>query len=102
MTATPAGDAVFEIRALSKIYRMGEVEVQALRGVDLDIFGGELLVLLGHSGSGKSTLLNIIGGLDTPTTGTVGYRDHELTKATDAELTASDGITSASSSSSTT
>ena len=86
MTGASA-EPVFEIRALSKIYRMGEVEVPALRGVDLDIFGGELLVLLGHSGSGKSTLLNIVGGLDTPTTGTVRYRDHELTTATDAELT---------------
>jgi len=87
MTAASGSEAVFEIRELSKSYRMGEVEVQALRGVDLDIFVGEFLVLLGHSGSGKSTLLNIVGGLDTPTTGTVRYRDHELTKATDAELT---------------
>jgi putative ABC transport system ATP-binding protein len=87
VTAASTAERVFEIRALSKIYRMGEVEVQALRGVDLDIFAGELLVLLGHSGSGKSTLLNIVGGLDTPTSGTVRYRDHQLTTATDAELT---------------
>ncbi|MGE5244189.1 MAG: ABC transporter ATP-binding protein [Betaproteobacteria bacterium] len=66
---------------------MGEVEVQALRGVDLDVFAGEFLVLLGPSGSGKSTLLNIVGGLDTPTAGTVRYRDHQLTEASDAELT---------------
>ena len=82
-----APQCVFEIRGLSKIYQMGEVEVQALHGVDLDILAGELLVLLGHSGSGKSTLLNIVGGLDTPTAGTVRYRDHELTAASDAELT---------------
>jgi putative ABC transport system ATP-binding protein len=79
--------AVFEIRGLSKVYHMGEVEVQALRGVDLDILDGEFLVLLGHSGSGKSTLLNIVGGLDTPTAGTVRYRDHQLTDAGDAQLT---------------
>ena len=88
MTDRSAAERVFEVRGLSKMYRMGEVEVQALRGVDLDIFAGELLVLLGHSGSGKSTLLNIVGGLDTPSAGTVRYRDHELTTAADAELTA--------------
>jgi putative ABC transport system ATP-binding protein len=87
MTAASASEAVFEIHELSKIYRMGEVEVQALRGVDLDIFAGEFLVLLGHSGSGKSTLLNIVGGLDTPSEGTVRYRDRDLTTAPDAELT---------------
>ena len=88
MTAASVSEAVFEIREISKTYRMGEVVVHALRGVDLDIFAGEFLVLLGHSGSGKSTLLNIVGGLDTPSEGTVRYRDHELTTATDAELTA--------------
>jgi len=86
MTAAPR-EAVFQIRGLSKVYHMGEVEVQALRGVDLDIYDGEFLVLLGHSGSGKSTLLNIVGGLDTATTGTVRYRDHELTHASDTALT---------------
>ncbi len=86
VSVSPAAP-VFEIRGLSKVYHMGEVEVQALRGVDLDIFAGELLVLLGHSGSGKSTLLNIVGGLDTPSAGTVRYRDHQLTDAGDAELT---------------
>jgi putative ABC transport system ATP-binding protein len=86
-TARAAATAVFEIRGLSKVYHMGEVEVQALRGVDLDIFAGEFLVLLGHSGSGKSTLLNIVGGLDTPTAGTVRYRDHQLTDAGEAQLT---------------
>jgi putative ABC transport system ATP-binding protein len=66
---------------------MGEVEVHALRGVDLDLWPGEMVVLLGPSGSGKSTLLNILGGLDGPTTGTVRYEDRDLTGATEAELT---------------
>jgi putative ABC transport system ATP-binding protein len=72
---------------MSKTYRMGEVEVHALRGVDLDLYLGELVVLLGASGSGKSTLLNILGGLDTPTGGEVYYLDHKLTGASEDELT---------------
>jgi len=79
--------AVFEVRGVSKVYHMGEVDVHALRDVDLDLYQGELAVLLGASGSGKSTLLNIIGGLDTPTSGTVTFRDHILTQADDAALT---------------
>ena len=78
---------VFIARGLTKVYRMGEVEVHALRGVDLDLARSELVVLLGPSGSGKSTLLNILGGLDVPTAGTVTYRDHDLTRAGEAELT---------------
>ncbi len=66
---------------------MGDVEVHALRGVDLDLFEHEFVVLLGPSGSGKSTLLNILGGLDVPTAGTVRYADHDLTQYDDAELT---------------
>jgi putative ABC transport system ATP-binding protein len=85
--AAPRGEAVFIARGLTKVYRTGSVEVQALRGIDLDLHPGELLVLLGASGSGKSTLLNILGGLDTPTAGTVRYRDHELTTAGDRALT---------------
>lgn len=81
------GATVLEARGLSKTYRMGEVEVHALRSIDLDLFGGELAVLLGASGSGKSTLLNIIGGLDRPTSGTLRYKDHDLSQAGDQELT---------------
>jgi putative ABC transport system ATP-binding protein len=79
--------AVFEARGITKVYRMGEVEVPALRGVDLDIREGELVVLLGPSGSGKSTLLNILGGLDVPTAGHVLYRGRDLTEADEAALT---------------
>jgi putative ABC transport system ATP-binding protein len=83
----PAAETVLEAVALTKVYRMGEVEVHALRGVDLRLVAGEFLVLLGPSGSGKSTLLNILGGLDLPTEGRVFYRGRELTRATEAELT---------------
>jgi len=79
---------VFEIRGLTKIYTMGEVQVHALRGIDLDIDDGRFVVILGHSGSGKSTLLNIIGGLDVPTAGTVRYRGQPLTADNERALTA--------------
>jgi putative ABC transport system ATP-binding protein len=79
---------IFEVRALTKIYTMGEVQVHALRGVDLDVDEGRLFVILGHSGSGKSTLLNILGGLDAPTSGQVRYRGQDLTTAGDRALTA--------------
>ncbi len=78
---------IFSAQGLTKIYRMGEVTVQALRGVNLSLSAGELVVLLGPSGSGKSTLLNILGGLDTATSGTVRYRDLDLSHAKDKELT---------------
>jgi putative ABC transport system ATP-binding protein len=81
------GLPVFRAQGVTKIYTMGEVQVHALRGVDLDLVKGEFLVLLGHSGSGKSTLLNILGGLDTPTSGRVFYHDQELTSAVESELT---------------
>jgi putative ABC transport system ATP-binding protein len=80
-------DKVFRVSNVTKIYEMGEVRVHALRGVDMDLCEGELLVLLGPSGSGKSTLLNILGGLDTATSGQVLYRDRDLTSADDARLT---------------
>jgi putative ABC transport system ATP-binding protein len=87
--AAPAGgpEVVFEARGVTKVYAMGEVEVHALRGVDLDLFASELIVLLGASGSGKSTLLNILGGLDTATAGSVLYRGRDLTRADDRALT---------------
>jgi putative ABC transport system ATP-binding protein len=81
------GEVVLSARGMTKVYRMGEVEVHALRGVDLELRRGELVVLLGPSGSGKSTLLNILGGLDVPSAGTVVYRDHDLTRANERELT---------------
>ena len=93
MTVQPANSSAdasclaFRGSALSKIYRTGETEVHALRGVDLAIPAGEVLVLLGPSGSGKSTLLNIIGGLDRPTSGTLFHRDLELTGLHEADLT---------------
>ncbi len=80
-------EPVFRARGISKVYPMGEVEVQALRSIDLDLFEGELAVILGASGSGKSTLLNILGGLDAPTSGTVECRGHPLTGAGDSALT---------------
>jgi putative ABC transport system ATP-binding protein len=82
-----SGTPVFVASQLTKVYHMGEVDVHALRGVDLELFEAEFAVLLGPSGSGKSTLLNIIGGLDVPTSGTVFYRDQNLTAYDDATLT---------------
>lgn len=84
--ATPS-PPVFTARDLTKVYAMGDVQVQALRGVDFDLYPGEFVVLLGPSGSGKSTLLNILGGLDVPTSGRVVYGDHDLTAAGEAALT---------------
>jgi putative ABC transport system ATP-binding protein len=80
-------EAVFEARGVSKVYRVGEVEVHALREVDVDLYRGELVVLLGPSGSGKSTLLNILGGLDVPSRGSVRFLDHDLSGGGEAELT---------------
>ena len=80
-------EPAFIAQQVTKVYHMGEVKVHALRGVDLELWPSEFVVLLGPSGSGKSTLLNILGGLDVPTSGTVWYRDHELTAADESSLT---------------
>jgi len=78
---------IFTARGLTKVYRTGEVEVHALAGVDLELYAGEMVVLLGPSGSGKSTLLNILGGLDRASSGTVVFRGLELTALDDEGLT---------------
>jgi len=85
--AQAATSSVFFAQSLSKTYQMGEVQVHALVDVDLTIGRGEFIVLLGPSGSGKSTLLNILGGLDRPSSGVAHFSDHDLTGASDAELT---------------
>jgi len=80
-------EQLFHVRDLTKTYGSGTAEVHALAGVDLDLFAGELIVLLGPSGSGKTTLLNQLGGLDVPTSGVLRYKDLDLTEATEEELT---------------
>jgi putative ABC transport system ATP-binding protein len=79
--------AVFRVRGLTKVYGTEAAEVRALAGVDLDLYEGELVVLLGPSGSGKTTLLNNLGGLDVPTAGELRYRDMDLTAANETQLT---------------
>lgn len=83
----PGETPIFALQGISKTYTLGEVEVHALHPTDLLLYAAEFVVLLGASGSGKSTLLNILGGLDTPSTGTLIYLDHDLTHADDAALT---------------
>ena len=86
-TASQARRASLRAQGLSKVYQTGEVEVRALQDVDLELYAGEMVVLLGPSGSGKSTLLNILGGLDTPTSGRVFFADREITASNEATLT---------------
>ncbi|XZE17523.1 ABC transporter ATP-binding protein [Pirellulaceae bacterium SH449] len=83
MTSSP----LLQTRAITKVYPMGEVSVYALRGVDIDLYPGEFVVILGASGSGKSTLLNILGGLDLPSQGHVRFRDWDLSHADESERT---------------
>ena len=87
MISSSNSEIIFSARQLSKVYHIGTVEVHALRGVDIDFYAGEIVILLGPSGSGKSTLLNILGGLDNPTSGVVHYREHDLVTASREELT---------------
>ena len=84
---TSTTNAIFRVRDVTKVYDMGEVQVQALRGINLELYEHEFVVLLGASGSGKSTLLNIMGGLDVPSSGTVHYHNTDLTDSTDADRT---------------
>lgn len=85
--AAPEHIPLFSVQGLTKIYETGETQVHALRGIDLELTEGELIVLLGPSGSGKSTFLNILGGLDKPTGGTVRFHDQDLTTLDDGALT---------------
>ena len=85
--ASRIDEPVVHLAGVQKVYGSGEAAVHALRGLDLDVATGELLVLLGPSGSGKSTLLNILGGLDVPSAGSVRYRDHDLSTASEDALT---------------
>lgn len=84
---SPTAEPVFRVEGITKVYDMGEVQVHALRGVDAEFYGREFVVLLGPSGSGKSTFLNILGGLDTPTSGRVFFGDQEITLASEHDLT---------------
>jgi len=87
MGTDSARRVVLSVRSVSKVYRMGEVDVPALRDAWLDILDGEFLIIVGPSGSGKSTLLNIIGGMDRPTSGAVLFGERDLAAASDRELT---------------
>ena len=82
-----AAEVVLSAKKISKLYRMGTIDVHALRDVDLELIRGDFVVILGPSGSGKSTLLNILGGLDTPTSGRVRFFEHEVAVADQRELT---------------
>ncbi len=84
---TSDDQVLLSIESASKVYRMGEVEVPALRGISLNVYESQFLVIVGPSGSGKSTLLNLIGGMDRPSAGSVRFRGVELAHASDSELT---------------
>ena len=87
MSVAACQKTVLRVEGLAKVYKMGQVEVHALRSVDLEMYEGEFVVILGPSGSGKSTLLNILGGLDVPTSGRIQFFEHDLSSARDTELT---------------
>lgn len=86
-TAQTSTDVLVRLQAVGRTFRTGELSVEVLRGISMDVRAGEILALVGPSGSGKSTLLNIIGGIDQPSVGQVWYRDQELTHASSAQLT---------------
>ena len=86
-TAASAAPILLKMQDVGRTFRMGEVAVEVLKGVSLDVVAGEVLAVVGPSGSGKSTILNLIGGLDSPSVGQVWYRDREITRASSAELT---------------
>ncbi len=81
------GDVLLRMQNVGRTFQMGEVSVEVLKGITLDILDGEILAVVGPSGSGKSTILNIVGGLDRPSVGSVSYRGREMTRASNAELT---------------
>ena len=87
MGQTPGRQVVVSVGGVSKIYRMGEVDVRALREASIDIYDGEFLIIVGPSGSGKSTLLNMIGGMDRPTSGAIRFENQDLSRASERELT---------------
>ena len=87
MTDTTTQQVIVSVQSASKIYRMGEVDVPALRNATIDILDGEFLIIVGPSGSGKSTLLNLIGGMDRPTSGTVKFLDDDVSRYSDRQLT---------------
>ncbi len=87
MIATATQEVIVSVQSASRIYRMGEVDVPALREATLDIYDGEFLIIVGPSGSGKSTLLNLVGGMDRPTSGTVKFLDTILSDFTERQLT---------------
>jgi len=87
MSAERTGEIIVSVASADRVYRMGEVDVHALRGANLDVRDGEFIIIVGPSGSGKSTLLNLIGGMDRPTSGSVRFLDRDLTHASDRELT---------------
>jgi len=87
VNSAPASSVLLSVREADKVYRMGEVDVHALRGASLDIYDGEFLIIVGPSGSGKTTLLNLIGGMDRPTSGQVLFDGRDLSRASDRALT---------------